>query len=333
MTHAHVITGSFGSGKTTAIRRLMANKPEQEPWLVVLNEFTEAGLDALSVAEVARGKFDVRLIATGCLCCVGALEFHKQLRDILRNFKPARLLIEPSGAGHAAEIVDTLTQYEAQRALVLDGVICLVDALDAARILASRAANEWSQIQSADVLLLSKPDLAGDPERQAFAEIAAAQYPVKGYVGSCLNGELPPESLRHFTRAPVFSLLRDLAATVPVATTFSIGGLVGSETQVQQLGLWAIHWILPRELIFSRTIIEPRLSWLLDAYPGRCRLKAVLRTGPGPSWLIQSHGRGLSGEDSAYRRDSRIEMVFGTAPTAEFLDLCRALLRDAAFVR
>jgi G3E family GTPase len=257
----------------------------------------------------------------------------------LRNFKPARLLIEPSGAGHAADIVDTLAQYEAQRALVLDSVICLVDALDAARILAARAAgdlraaSEWSQIQSADVLLLSKPDLAGDAERQAFAGIAAAQYPVKGYVGSCLNGELPPESLRHFTRVAGFSQVRDFAAAAPVATAFAIGGLVGGETQVQQLGMWAIHWILPRELTFSRTVIEPRLGWLLDAYPGRCRLKAVLRTGPGPSWLIQSHGQGLAGQDSAYRRDSRVEMVFSTAPTAEFLDLCRALLRDAAFVR
>jgi hypothetical protein len=176
-------------------------------------------------------------------------------------------------------------------------------------------------------------ELKADDPRQRLAAIAAAQYPAKGYVGSCLNGELPPESLRHFTRAAGFSLLRDLAAAPPVATTFAIAGLVGSETQVQQLGLWAVNWILPRELVFSRTIIEPRLSWLLDAYPGRCRLKAVLRTGPGPSWLIQSHGRGLSGEDSSYRRDSRIEMVFSTAPTAEFLDLCRTLLRDAAFVR
>jgi G3E family GTPase len=332
MTHAYVITGSFGSGKTTVIRRLMASKPEQELWMVVLNEFTDAGLDALSVAEVARGQFDVRLVAGGCLCCVGELEFNKQLRDILRNFKPTRLLIEPSGAGHAADIVDTLAQYETQRALVLDSVICLVDALDAVRILASRASNEWSQIQSADVLLLSKPDLAGDSERQAFTEIAADQYPAKGYVGSCLNGELPPESLQHFTRAPGFSQVLDAAASRPQSTAFAVGGLAGSETQVQQLGLWAVNWILPRELMFSRTVIEPRLNWLLDAYPGRCRLKAVLRTGPGPSWLIQSHGRGLAGEDSAHRRDSRIEMVFSTAPSADFLDHCRSLIRDAAFV-
>jgi G3E family GTPase len=123
MTRAHVITGSFGSGKTTAIRRLMAAKPESEVWMVILNEFTDAGLDALSVAETARGRYDVRLVAGGCLCCVGELEFGKQLRDILRNFKPARLIIEPSGAGHAADIVDALSVYETQRALRLDSVI------------------------------------------------------------------------------------------------------------------------------------------------------------------------------------------------------------------
>ena len=75
--------------------------------------------------QSARGDYDVRLVAGGCLCCVGELEFGKQLRDILRNFKPARLLIEPSGAGHAADIVDTLGVYESQKVLQLSSVICL----------------------------------------------------------------------------------------------------------------------------------------------------------------------------------------------------------------
>ena len=330
MTRAHIITGSFGSGKTTAIRKLMANKPEHELWMVILNEFTEAGLDALSVAEAARGEFDVRLVAGGCLCCVGELEFGKQLRDILRTYKPARLLIEPSGAGHAADIIDTIATYEAQQALVLDSVICLVDALDAERILRSRQAGEWSQIQSADVLLLSKPDLAGERERRAFDAIAAEQYPLKRYLGTCLQGELPPESLQSFTRAAGFSLVRSVTAASSQPAEFAIGGLAGSETQMQQLGWWTIHWILPRDLVFSRVVIEPRLNWLLEAYPGRCRFKAVFRTGAGPSWLIQSHGRGLSQEDSAYRRDSRIELVLSAAPSADFLEQWRALLRDAA---
>jgi G3E family GTPase len=345
-TRAHVVTGSFGSGKTTAIRWLMAHKPEDELWMVILNEFTDAGVDALSVAGSARGRYDVRLVAGGCLCCVGELEFGKQLRDILRNYKPARLLVEPSGAGHAADIVDALGVYEAQRALRLDSVICLVDALDAARILRTRPAADWSQIQSADVLLLSKPDLAAEPERRAFDEIAAAQFPAKRYCGTCRNGELPPEALEKFDRPVGFSLLRDTAAVQPESRPFDIGGLGGAgglagpgglrgeETHVRQLGLWAVSWVLPPQLIFSRVVIEPRLRWVLEAYGGWLRrVKAVFRTGPGPSWLVQSHGRGLAEEDSAYRRDSRIEIVLSAAPTPEFLEVWRGMLRDAANLR
>jgi G3E family GTPase len=341
-TLAHVVTGGFGAGKTTAIRRLMAQKPEQEFWVVILNEFTDAGLDALAVAESARGSYDVRLVAGGCLCCIGELEFGKQLRDILRNLRPARLLIEPSGAGHAADIVDELAAYQAQGALSLESVVCLVDPRDAARILATRSGSEWAQIQSADVLLMSKSDLADDGGREAFADIAAAQYPAKDFVGSCRDGVLPPEALERHSRPAVFSLVGGAPAAPPVGavpppsadageSAFAVGGLVGTEARTSQLGLWAVSWVLPRELTFSRVVVEPRLTWMLDAYQaGIRRFKGVLRTGPGPSWLIQSHGRGLSAEDSGYRRDSRLELVLAAAPTEDFLDAWRGMLRDAA---
>jgi G3E family GTPase len=331
MTRVHVITGSFGAGKTTAIRRLMSGKPEGELWVVVLNEFTDAGIDALSVAQSARGKFDVRLVAGGCLCCVGELEFGKQLRDILRNFKPERLLIEPSGAGHAADIVDILCDYESQRALELEGIICLIDAKDAGRILRARTPNEWSQIQSADALLLSKSDVASGEDRAAFAQIAALQYPPKAFLGSASHGELPPEALEKFERAPRFSPMGERDFTVAATSIpFPIGGRIGKETGSQQLGFWAVQWVLPRELRFARTVLEPRLTWLLDAHQSWLRrMKGVFRTGPGPSWLVQSHGRGLHVEDSAFRRDSRIEIVLSAAPGKEFLGEWRGLLRDA----
>jgi G3E family GTPase len=335
MTRAHVITGSFGAGKTTAIRWLMANKPQNELWIVVLNEFTEAGIDALSVAQAARGAYDVRLVAGGCLCCVGEIEFGRQLRDILRNFKPARLLVEPSGAGHAADIVDALALYERQKALSLDSIICLVDSQDAIRLAAGRPPNEWSQIQSADVLLLSKPDLASAGERAAFDDIAAEQYPSKRLLGECKYGQIPEPALQSFDRGPRFSLidpqkLGAASASAASTATFEIGALAGSETQSAQLGYWAVQWMLPSELVFARVTLEPRLRWLLETYQGWIRrMKAVFRTGRGPSWLVQSHGRGMSGEDSAFRRDSRLEIVLTAAPTEEFLNEWRRLLRDA----
>jgi G3E family GTPase len=331
-SRAHVITGSFGSGKTTAIRWLMAHKPANELWIVILNEFTDAGIDALSVAQSARGDYDVRLVAGGCLCCVGELEFGKQLRDILRNFKPARLLIEPSGAGHAADIVDTLSLYESQQALQLDSVICLVDSQDAARILAKRPDNEWSQIQSADALLMSKPDLADEAQRRDFALIAAEQYPQKSFLGICRQGELPEAALRKFERSPRFSLVAHAPAPGESrSSTFEIAGFPATESELQALGLWAVQWTLPRELSFSRAVLEPRLNWLLETSHGWVRrMKGVFRTGMGPSWLIQASGGTLSGEDSAFRRDSRIEVVLSAAPTPQFLESWRAVLCDAA---
>ncbi len=332
MVKTHLITGSFGAGKTTAIRRLMAHKPAQELWVVVLNEFTDAGLDALAVAQSAEGRYDVRLVAGGCLCCVGELEFGKQIRDILRHLRPDRLLIEPSGAAHASQIVDELALYENQGALRLESVICLVDALDAVRLDARHEGNEWSQIQAADVLLLSKPDLADAGAHAAFASIVAAQYPVKPCVGSCLHGALPEAALQTYTRAPTFSLFApQTAAAPPVVEEFSVAGSTGRESRVDALGAAAISWILPPRLVFSRSIVAPRLAWLLAAQCGSLRrVKGVMRTGPGPSWAFQSHGRGLATEDSGYRRDSRLEILVGGAPTAALLDGWRDMLRTAA---
>ena len=104
-----------------------------------------------------------------------------------------------------------------------------------------------------------------------------------------------------------------------------------TETQLQALGFWAVQWLLPRELTFSRAVLEPRLNWLLETSHGWLRrMKGVFRTGMGPSWLIQASGAGLTGEDSAFRRDSRIEVVLSAAPTPQFLESWRAVLHDAA---
>jgi G3E family GTPase len=335
ITRTHVITGSFGAGKTTAIRRLMAAKPQGEMWVVILNEFTDAGLDALAVAQDARGRYDVRLVAGGCLCCAAELEFGKQVRDILRHLQPTRLLIEPSGAAHAGGIVDELARYEAQGALALDAVICLIDPLDAVRIAHSpaRDGSDWSQIQAADVLLLSKPDLADAEARSAFDAIVAEQFPAKRFVGTCSRGDVPEAALARFTRTPTFSLVPrddDHAERAFESREFRAGGHVGIETEVTRLGMTAISWVLPPAVWFSRTACLPRLEWLLEAHGGTLRrVKGVLRTGPGPAWTFQSHGRGLVSGDSGYRRDSRVEIVVGAPPTPEFLEGWRAMLRAA----
>ena len=118
--------------------------------MVILNEFADAGIDVLTLAQSAR-----------------------------------------SGAGHAADIVDELSVYEKHGALRLGSVVCRVDPQDAGRILGTHDPGEWSQIQSADVLLMSKSDLAVESDRRAFAEIVQAQYPGKRHVDATSGGALP----------------------------------------------------------------------------------------------------------------------------------------------
>jgi hypothetical protein len=144
---------------------------------------------------------------------------------------------------------------------------------------------------------------------------------------------LPEQALAAGTRAPVFSLVVEEfqgSAPAPDTRDFPVGEHLGLETEVTRLGFTAISWILPPALWFSRAACEPRLEWLLEAYGGTLRrVKGVLRTGPGPAWTFQSHGRGLVYGDSGYRRDSRLEIVVTTAPTADLLAGWRSMLRAA----
>ena len=118
----------------------------------------------------------------------------------------------------------------------------------------------------------------------------------------------------------------------PVSRAFELQGRQATETVLATLGHHAVQWQMPPDLHFARGALEPRLRWMAEAYGGyMVRMKGVFRTGPGPGLLLHSaQGRALSVEDSGYRRDSRLEVVLRAAPTKEFLDQWRALLRDAA---
>ena len=126
-----VVTGPLGCGKTTILAQLMADKPPDERWVVLLNEFTDAGIDALTVAAAAQGAYDVRLVPGGCLCCAGEADFRRTLQELLapEGNPPARILVEPSGIGHPAGIVEELlalghsgAEYDAWLIRIQDGM-------------------------------------------------------------------------------------------------------------------------------------------------------------------------------------------------------------------
>lgn len=318
----HVITGSLGVGKTTAIARLFAAKPESERWVVILNEFTESGIDVLTVAGQARGEFDVRLVPDGCLCCASELDFTRTLRELVRGQRPARLFVEPSGIGHPAAIVEELLTHQSHGSLALESVVCLVDPSRVAPVLAGHGVAR-DQAEVADVLVLSKADLATPAQRAVFASLAAEFYPPKRWIGEGPHGVLPPEALAPPVPRASFAILpaapaeHAAAAAAPLEST-PLPALAAERRTSTRLARGVAAWTFERRVGFSR----PRLTALLELAVGRGaeRIKGVFRTGPEHWALVQVADGRVDVQDSSWRRDSRVEVLLATGVEVDWLE-------------
>ena len=188
-TPVNLITGFLGVGKTTAVRHLLDRHPAGETWAVLVNESGEVGIDGtlLSGQEVV-----VQEVAGGCLCCVAAPAFTTGLNRLIRRHRPDRILIEPSGLGHPAQVLDTLSGQLYAGVLDVRATVCLMDA----RHLASARHHEHpsfrDQIHLADVLVANKADLYAKGDFAAFEDFAAGLSPRKERLALTERGRLEP---------------------------------------------------------------------------------------------------------------------------------------------
>jgi len=155
----NLITGFLGSGKTSLISRLLALKPAAETWAVLLNEFGEVGLDAALLGS--RGQVVIREVPGGCLCCAAGVPTQVAVNQLLARAKPDRLLIEPTGLGHPAQILKLLQNPYLAPVLNIQTTVCLVDprVLGDARYTDNPTFND--QLAVADLILASKADCWG----------------------------------------------------------------------------------------------------------------------------------------------------------------------------
>ncbi|WP_019024765.1 MULTISPECIES: GTP-binding protein [unclassified Thioalkalivibrio] len=183
----HLVTGFLGVGKTTTIRQLLALRPEGEHWAVLVNEFGEIGVDGGLLADTGVA---LEEIPGGCLCCVSAQMFTVGLNRLIRSQHPDRILIEPTGLGHPAEIIRTLTQPPYDGVLDLRATITVMDA----RHLSSPRHREhpnWNdQIALADILLANKADLYSEADREALQAFVAAMPPPRPLVVETTQGRV-----------------------------------------------------------------------------------------------------------------------------------------------
>lgn len=157
----NVITGFLGVGKTTAILNLLKQKPNNERWAVLVNEFGEVGIDGSLFTGNESDSEDVfiREVPGGCMCCAAGLPMQIALNRLLIKAKPHRLLIEPTGLGHPEEVLATLRSEHYADVLDLLSTITLVDArkINDERYIKHPIFNQ--QLSVADIIVANKSDL------------------------------------------------------------------------------------------------------------------------------------------------------------------------------
>ena len=196
-----VITGFLGSGKTTLIRELMQN-PGGKRLAIVVNEFGDVGVDGEILKSCAIPDCpaeNIMELANGCICCTVADDFIPTIEALMAlDPRPDHILIETSGLALPKPLLKAFDWPDIRSRITVDGVIALADAeavaagrfapnvaaVDAQRLADDSIDHETplsevfeDQISCADIILLTKPDLAG-PEGVARAkELIAAEAP------------------------------------------------------------------------------------------------------------------------------------------------------------
>ena len=296
-TPVNLITGFLGVGKTTALLNLLAQRPPGARWAVLVNEFGQVGIDGATLMQAGVA---VREVPGGCICCSAQLPLRVTLTRLLREVKPERLLIEPTGLGHPAGVIDVLRSEGLANSVELRNVICLVDPRQLNDAQYRSLETYQDQLALADVLVANKCDLATPEQLQAFNAYAATCYPSKRWVAQVTRGALDAAWLELESAA--------MQATVPAhdSSEFVTRG-----------------WVFPAERVFDATRLKALFeTWAAE--PNIVRAKGVFRI--GRNWrLVNLVGGQVDIQPIAYRRDSRVELIVRARPTPDWAEMELAL--------
>jgi putative photosynthetic complex assembly protein 2 len=169
-----VVAGFLGAGKTTFLRRLLAEADPNVRTVVLVNDFGAVGVDGSLLT--GRGA-DVVELPNGCICCSLRNDLARQIREVVARWSPQRLLIEPSGVAEVASLLRVLSRPDLADAVKGVQVYTLVDAGAFLREYARLPGYFEAQAAIAPVLIVNKADLATPAELRTIEETLRALNP------------------------------------------------------------------------------------------------------------------------------------------------------------
>jgi len=273
----HIISGFLGAGKTTLLQHLLSQKPENEVWAVLMNEFGQIGVDQQMLPQTQG--YEVKELLGGCLCCSSQLPMQIALSRLLSESKPDRLFIEPTGLGHPAQLLEQLTEPHWQPSIAMRALVTVVDG--------SRLHDgDWTkqnlyadQLKAAQIIVVSHADTMDFADDQA---LEALQSEYQAYQQTWLMSGQEHISLQQID-LPYVGTQRKIQPLLKIQKTFSAGQ---SLPEIKQLpyhyvetaqGYSVAGWKLPKRWQFDFYALLD----LLCEQQGWLRIKGIFNTDQG----------------------------------------------------
>ena len=153
MTKIDIISGFLGAGKTTLIKKLIAEALQGQKVVLIENEFGEIGIDGGFLKESG---IQINEMNSGCICCSLVGDFNAALKDVLSQYEPDRIIIEPSGVGKLSDVIKAVQKIVDGENVVLDSYITVADVKRAKMYMKNFGEFYKNQVQYASTIILSR---------------------------------------------------------------------------------------------------------------------------------------------------------------------------------
>ena len=168
MTKIDIVSGFLGAGKTTLIKKLLAEAFQGEKLVLIENEFGEIGIDGGFLKEAG---IQIREMNSGCICCSLVGDFGTSLKEVVTKYDPDRILIEPSGVGKLSDVIKAVQGVQDEVDIKLNSYTTVVDAKKCKMYMKNFGEFFDNQIQYAGAIIMSRTDIASEKKVQESLEL------------------------------------------------------------------------------------------------------------------------------------------------------------------
>ena len=154
MTKIDIYSGFLGAGKTTLIKKMIAEAYAGQKLVLIENEFGEIGIDGGFLQDAG---INITEMNSGCICCSLVGDFGKALEQVIQQYNPERILIEPSGVGKLSDVIGAVNKVTGEE-VTLGYTVAVVDAGKVKVYMKNFGEFYNNQVETASTIILSRTD-------------------------------------------------------------------------------------------------------------------------------------------------------------------------------